>query len=86
MKLFKRKYKRSQWMEGLLNCEQLVHDGFTKDYSNILDVGRSGKSILHLWFNADNASYSIGIDGFKLDYCRGHLDYLDYYENNLKDA
>lgn len=29
MNLFKKKYKRSEWFEGLLECEQHVYEGYS---------------------------------------------------------
>lgn len=34
MKLFKKKYKRSAWFEGLLEAEKLFKEGFVPDYKD----------------------------------------------------
>lgn len=79
--IFKKKYKRSEWFEGLLQTEQLIQDGFVKDTSTTAQMSGE-RSILHFWFKHEDKPYSIGIDGFKLEYCKGVIDYLEHCKRN----
>lgn len=70
--IFKKKYKRSEWMEGLLWAEGLKidrgwSDTLIKDRARIC-MQRVGQ--LNVYF-PDNKQ-------------EGVMDYLEYYENNLK--
>jgi len=62
--LFK-KNKRSAWMEGLLNAEEMVQDGELEDALLWYDIHP-----MFLGFEEEN---------------KGFVDYLDYYEKNLKN-
>ena len=73
MNVFKRKYKRSQWMEGLLECENLLQEG----YEYLKNDG------VHVWFDhKDVIKFAIPVR--QIQRCIGIMDYLQYYENNLK--
>jgi hypothetical protein len=71
--IFKRKYKRSDWMEGLLECEQLINEGYR--------VGNL--SFAHQWFILD-ARAQVGIPLDNCDRIQGVIDYIHHYENKLK--
>lgn len=59
--LFKHKYKRSNWMRGLLEAEDMVKQGY------------SVQQLEDEFFN------DVG------DYWKASNEYIDYYENNLKN-
>jgi len=56
------KTKRSGWMEGLLQAEEFIKDGFAPLW---VEQG--------YFYDEEN------------DYKHGVFDYLNYYENNLKN-
>ena len=63
--IFKRKYKRSDWLEGLMAAERL-NQSRGSDYAlNYLNYVIS--QVKHEEFR------------------QGYSDYLDYFENNLKN-
>lgn len=70
--IFKRKYKRSQWMEGLLECEQMIKSGYRID----------NLSFAHQWFVLDDSHIGIPLDN--QERIQGVVDYIYHYENNLK--
>lgn len=72
MSIFKRKYKRSQWMEGLLWAENLkLNEGWRDNliYSRVPGCTETIEGNFSLL-----ASY----------FARGAWDCLNYYENKLK--
>lgn len=78
--MFKRKYQRSEWFEGLLQAEQLIKDGYT--VGSVLDeplwfrkiAGKCGAKML----------CTIGYDlSGKKD---GAIDYTEHYQKYLKNS
>ena len=83
MNLFKKKYKRSEWFEGLLAAEKLYDDDF---YYHKNDG-------VHIWFKSKNLSDWSEDFGLIHSYtaykvsdpkCVGIMDYLSYREEYLK--
>ena len=78
MKWFKCKYKKSEWFEGLLECEALYKAG------NRMVEQESQETCSHLWLTYGDSG-KIGINVGQ-NYWRvvGFLDYIDHFKNNLK--
>lgn len=78
MNWFKRKYKKSQWFEGLLECEALYKAGSRVIKDEPLET------CSHLWLSYGEHG-RIGMDVGQ-NYWRvcGFLGYIDHFENNLK--
>lgn len=73
--IFKKKYIRSEWFEGLLEAEEFIRDGY--DVDKTLSKGCS-----HIWFTKESESFGIPL---KLgERSLGVFDYLDHLENKLK--
>lgn len=68
--VFKRKYKRSEWFEGLLFAESCIQDGMAYDDD------------LMFW-NKDK-SEAFGFVQSKIEENWGIYDYIVYYEENLE--
>ena len=75
--LFKKKYERSGWFEGLLQAEELIKDGYTT--GSTLDEP--------LWFTkifecGSKSQYTLGysLDGRK----DGAIDYIEYKRDVLE--
>ena len=65
LNILKRKYKRSDWLEGLMAAE-IVQERFTYE-----------SSYNYYIFEIENKVFP--------EFSSGYKDYLDYYENNLKN-
>ena len=70
--IFKRKYKWSEWLEGVMAAESLIQCGYT--YNEYMVFGSPDGNTTQSYLNV---RYMEG----RRQGCR---DYLDYYENNLK--
>jgi len=76
MKWFKRKYKKSQWFEGLLECEAEYKSGgrYIEPKESTewvwLSFGESGKVGVNINQNYQRA--------------KGYLDYINYFNEKLK--
>lgn len=77
--MFKRKYCRSKWFEGLLQAEQLFKEGFIPDYNDFLS-GRIGlmKSSAYVSIPASCGDYYDGV----LDYIKNFHHYENKFKNN----
>lgn len=71
--LFK-KNKRSTWMQGLLDAEEYIQNGYVRR-----DLV---KTHIRLWNEEQNNGISWGIQHPKFF---GIVDYLNYYENSLRN-
>jgi hypothetical protein len=83
MNLFKKKYQKSEWFEGLLDAEKLYHEGF--EYHK--------NDGIHMWFRSKNLidwHETLGAIPSYVAYkvsdprCIGIADYLSYKEEYLK--
>lgn len=75
--LFKSKYKKSEWMQGFLECEEAYKKGMRQITTRAVEY--------HLWIGTENGNFVIGVDINKnLEKVKGYLDYINYFENNLK--
>jgi len=83
MNLFKKKYKRSEWFEGLIAAEQLYSEDFTYHKNDGI----------HIWFKSKNLTdwhETVGAIPSYVAYkvsdprCIGIMDYLSYREEYLK--
>ncbi len=79
MWLFKRKVKRSEWMEGLLWAESLKQQGYqTEDIYNSLSGAE--KCVIHNDLGKNFNVWKYNSDDL---FIRGAVDYLKYFKINL---
>jgi hypothetical protein len=71
--LFK-KYKRSLWMSGLLSAERYIQNGY------VLDTSCTDRLRLYRGDFGDDIDWITSGTHYE-----GVKDYLDYYENNLRN-
>ena len=69
--IFKKKYKRREWFEGLLECEELIKSGF--EFKEAED---------YMWFTKQHSSF--GIPKHATLRCQGIEDYINYFNEKLK--
>ena len=75
--IFKKKYKRSEWMDGLLQAEQLLKEGY--EIGSTLDEP--------LWFirtEEANVRCHTTIGYNSLGRKDGAIDYINYFNEKLK--
>lgn len=75
--IFKKKYVRSEWMEGLLEAEQLIKNGYVFQQPWSTDN-------VHAWFYKQEDERFIGIKTKECDRYLGVLDYVEYHKNTLE--
>lgn len=82
MSIFKKKYKRSEWFEGLLWVEDQLRHYSTTDNIFIEDTdGMDGYNIL--WRNRSHETPWI-IRTVNREFGAGILDYINYFNEKLK--
>lgn len=73
--IFKKKYKKSEWMEGLLLAEKWIQSGYDIDeVKSLYLTGRScGKSgiVYYSWYRESYIDFVIGMS-----------EYIKYFEEN----
>lgn len=80
MNLFKKKYKKSKWFEGLLEAEKLYAEGYHYHKNDGI----------HMWFRLTDWHETLGDLPKYIRYrvsdprCIGIMDYLGYREEYLK--
>lgn len=75
MKLFKRKYKRSAWFEGLLEAERMYNDGY---------VHRGvDRNLDYFWYKLEDSYVGFVIQG-NHNRMFGAQAYINHYEKFLK--
>lgn len=70
--IFKKKYVRSEWFEGLLEAEEFIKDGYI--------FNQKGG---YMWFTTQHSSIGVPVSA-NMQRILGIRNYMDYYENKLK--
>ena len=83
MNLFKKKYERSEWYQGLLAAEQLYSEDFTYHKNDGIHIWFRSKSLTD-WHETLGAIPSYVAYKVSDPKCIGIMDYLSYREEYLK--
>lgn len=81
--IFKKKYTRSEWMEGLLEAEQLIQKGFSYHKNDGCHIWFINRDKLDFCYNQGFTSTTIGVPVARTQRCVGVMDYLEHIENNV---
>lgn len=83
MKLFKKKYQRSEWYSGLLGAEKLFKEGYHYHKNDGVHIWFKSKSLSD-WSEDFGLIHSYTAYKVSDPKCVGIMDYLSYREECLK--